>query len=261
MGLNLSQLQTVTFNKLLRACHRQVRYGFSCFAAILPNRCISCHQSVKMNKSGICQVCLKAGLYQQPICLGCGAGLQELRVYCGKCQRKEPVKIIAPCSYHFGLGEWVAAIKYQRQLAVIDALAQALYQRLMLLEQQQLISMPQVIIPVPLHPKRLRQRGFNQAWLIAKRLSELTGLPLVDDKLIRIVNTEPQARLDGQQRRENLQQAFQLDEAFDYQRIALVDDVVTTGTTVNEITQLFSMRFIQTQVWCLARAEAPGLLT
>ncbi|MGB0893059.1 MAG: ComF family protein [Parashewanella sp.] len=228
--------------------------------ASLPNRCIACHQGLSVTESGICRICLSDGLYQQSICLGCGRSMSIVQAYCGGCQADEPIKVIAPCSYHQGLGAWIAAMKYQRQLAILQPLSAALHQRVLLLIQQELITMPQAIVAVPLHSKRLRQRGFNQAWLIAQALSELTGLPLVDDKLIRTVNTQSQAGLDGKQRRDNLSQAFELEDGFPYQRIALVDDVVTTGTTVNEITRLFSKQFVHVQVWCLARAEAPNLL-
>ncbi|WP_243637398.1 ComF family protein [Parashewanella curva] len=226
----------------------------------VPNRCIACHQSVDGDGHGICSVCLQAGLYSTPVCLGCGGSMTETMAYCGQCQLLMPLKVIAPCSYHQGLGRWIAAIKYQRQCAVLEALTQALYQRIVLLAQQEMISMPQAIIPVPLHPKRQRQRGFNQAWLVAKPLSERLKLPLLDEHLIRTQATQPQAGLDGKQRRQNLHQAFSLVKAIDVQRVAIVDDVVTTGTTVTEITQLLTKQGISSQVWCLARAEAPDLL-
>ena len=128
------------------------------------------------------------------------------------------------------------------------------------LEQQGLTTLPQAIVPVPLHPNRLRQRGFNQAWLIAHELSKQLSLPLISDGLVRLQDTRPQAGLNGAQRRRNLQDAFDLNADFAYQRIALVDDVVTTGTTVAEIARLFEARYVHVQIWCLARAEAPGLL-
>lgn len=139
-------------------------------------------------------------------------------------------------------------------------LCRALVARINHLEQLGLLTLPQAIVPVPLHPKRLQQRGFNQAWLIAHELSQRLQLPLVDQGLTRRQDTRPQAGLNGAQRRRNLQDAFMLDDDFAYQRIALVDDVVTTGTTVAEIARLFEARYVHVQIWCLARAEAPGLL-
>jgi ComF family protein len=180
--------------------------------------------------------------------------------YCGQCQQRQPRKVVAPCSYHQGLGTWIGAIKYHGQLAALPVLCRALAARIVQLERQGFLTFPQVIVPVPLHPKRLQQRGFNQAWLIAHELSQLLQLPLISEGLTRRENTRPQAGLSGAQRRRNLFDAFELVDDFDYQRIALVDDVVTTGTTVAEIARLFEARYVHVQVWCLARAEAPGLL-
>jgi ComF family protein len=179
--------------------------------------------------------------------------------YCGECQRHCKLKVIAPCSYHDGLGHWVGQIKYQAQFSVIEVMVDELIRRLHHLIELGFIQMPQAIITVPLHPKRLRQRGFNQAWLIAQSLSQKLDLPLLDDVLIRQTNTSPQAGLSGKMRRKNLLDAFALTDEITLQRIAIVDDVVTTGTTVSEIARLFNKQHIETQVWCLARAEAPGL--
>lgn len=226
----------------------------------LPNRCLLCHQSIDAPHSGVCPVCLSACLYQGAICLGCGRNMSVLQAYCGQCQRTEPLHIIAPCSYHQGMGHWVAAMKYQGQFAAMSALNLALLARLRALEQAGVLRMPQVLVPVPLHPHRLQERGFNQAWVIAEELSRLAHLPLNDNALVRVRHTRPQAGLSGKLRRRNLANAFELAGEFPYQRIALVDDVVTTGTTVQEIAQLFTSRSIHVQVWCLARAEAPELL-
>lgn len=83
---------------------------------------------------------------------------------------------------------------------------------------------------------------------------------MLPDALERLSDTPPQAGLTGKQRRRNLAGAFRLSDEFDFQRVALIDDVVTTGTTAKEIAKLFEVRYIQVQVWCLARAEAPHLM-
>jgi len=236
----------------------------------LPNRCLLCQQRIVQTGyqqlfpnqvlSGVCQVCLAASLYQHEVCLGCGREIALLQTYCGQCLKHTPNLVVAPCSYHQGLGPLIAAIKYQQQCAPLKAIVQQLACRIALLIQHGIIRRPQVLIPVPLHPNRLRQRGFNQAWLIAKELSVLMAIPLNDTCLIRVVDTPPQTGLAGKKRRKNCYGAFRLLGEMPYQRVALIDDVVTTGTTVDEITQLFSSQFVHVQTWCLARAEAPGLL-
>ncbi|MCG9720292.1 ComF family protein [Shewanella sp. Isolate7] len=229
-------------------------------AASLPNRCMICHQRVVLPQRGICLTCLDAGLYSSPSCLGCGRTMSLQSAYCGTCMTTQPLKVVAPASYHQGLGETVAAIKYQGQLAGLSPIVQALVRRIHTLVAAEAISLPQVLLPVPLHPRRLRQRGFNQAYLIACELGQALSIPVLPDALVRISDTPPQAGLTGKQRRRNLAGAFSLSHGFEYQRVALVDDVVTTGTTAMEIAKLLEGRYIQVQVWCLARAEAPHLI-
>lgn len=229
-------------------------------AASLPNRCMICHQRVVLPQRGICLTCLDAGLYSSPTCLGCGRAMPHQTAYCGGCMTSQPLKVVAPASYHQGLGETVAAIKYQGQLAGLTPLVQALVRRIRLLAEAEVISLPQALLPVPLHPHRLRERGFNQAFVIAHELGRALELPVLPYALERLSDTPPQAGLTGKQRRRNLAGAFRLIDEFDYQRVALIDDVVTTGTTAKEIAKLFEARYIQVQVWCLARAEAPHLM-
>ncbi|MCL1118017.1 ComF family protein [Shewanella aestuarii] len=245
----------------------------------LPNRCLLCQQRIEQQGyqqsfpnrvlTGICQTCLVSGLYQTEVCLGCAKPLTRLQEFCGQCMASLPIKVIAPCSYHQGFGPLVSAIKYHRQMAALNVLSQQLAYRIQQLVNYGLIDLPQVIIPVPLHANRLGQRGFNQAWLIAKQLSELLDIPMDDQFIFRCQDTSPQAGLDGKQRRDNCHQAFALkaqQQYFNakgsiarYQHVALVDDVVTTGTTINEIALLLKQHQIASQAWCLARAEAPEL--
>ncbi|WP_299571281.1 ComF family protein [uncultured Shewanella sp.] len=241
----------------------------------LPNRCLLCRQDIphyrpfqnelqgfeqQKPQTGICQYCLIAGLYQHEVCLGCGKGIQILQRYCGQCQRREPIMVVAPCSYHQGLGELISAIKYRQQCAPLHALVQVLAIRVMNLVARGIIQLPQVIIPVPLHVNRLKSRGFNQAWLIANILSQQLGIKMDDALLRRHLDTKAQAGLDGKARRLNCEDAFKLTQKITFQRVALIDDVVTTGTTINEISKLFTAEYVHVQCWCLARAEAPGLL-
>lgn len=218
-----------------------------------------CHQHISSEQRGLCEVCLQASCYQTETCLGCGREMALPMAFCGQCMLSPTIKVIAPCRYHDGIGHWVGQIKYQAQFAVIDVLVEALVERLFSLELLGLVERPQVLIPVPLHRNRLRQRGFNQAWIIAKALSKRLNIPLIDDMLFRVRDTKPQAGLSGKLRRKNLQSAFELTDEFNWQRVALIDDVVTTGTTVKEIAKLFQYKHVQVQVWCLARAEAPGV--
>lgn len=228
--------------------------------ASLPNRCLMCHQHIGGSQTGLCGVCIRDVSYQNPVCLGCGRSMTLQLKYCGTCLNDRPIPVIAPASYHQGLGPVVAGIKYQGQLAALEVLCRALVARYEALYALGLVSRPEGLLPVPLHVARQRERGFNQAWLVANRLSKLLEIPLLDNLLERTTATVAQAGLDGKERRQNLKGAFCLTAPVPVSRIAIVDDVVTTGTTVEEIARILYLQAPDLQVWCLARAEAPGLL-
>lgn len=251
----MSFIKYVTCFKKYIAKYRPIDTLLSGIINSLPNRCILCHQNTNDNLRGLCSYCLAAEIYQGFHCLSCAKPIDIVDFYCGACLLGNKPIIIAPASYHSKIGPLVAALKYQRQFAPLSILIKALIDRITLLNSELEMIAPQVIIPVPMHQTRLKQRGFNQAFLIAKEIANHLALPLDSESLIRTRNTTPQASLDGNKRRKNLVDAFSLDSNFPYQRIALIDDVVTTGTTVNEISRLFEKRYIHVQVWCLARSE------
>ncbi|KFZ37551.1 competence protein ComF [Shewanella mangrovi] len=228
-------------------------------ANILPNRCLLCHQTIASPQRGVCHACLASCLYQTEICLGCGKPIYVLAEYCGHCVKHRPISVVAPASYHTMLGQLIPAIKYQAQFAALPALVEALAKRIEHLCQNELLTLPQVLIPVPLHRQRLIARGYNQAWLIADALSKRLQIPMDDQLLLRVAHTPAQAQLSGKQRRQNLADAFALRRASPYQRIALIDDVVTTGSTIDAIARVLSPSAPHIQAWCLARAEAPAL--
>lgn len=91
----------------------------------------------------------------------------------------------------------------------------------------------EVIIPIPLHRKRMEKRGYNQAEIIAQAAGKRLGVPMDTRILKRAVNTKPQKELDAKQRKENLKNAFQVKKKFCEQRILLVDDIYTTGATID----------------------------
>jgi len=110
-------------------------------------------------------------------------------------------------------------------------------------------------MPIPLHKRRLRWRGFNQAEKIAKILSDKLNIPLVNNKLIRIKYNQPQAKINSQKRKNNIIGCFQYNgESLEEKNIILVDDVVTSGSTLNECAKVLKEKGAQ-EVWgiCVAR--------
>ncbi|MBD3821975.1 MAG: ComF family protein [Thiotrichales bacterium] len=145
----------------------------------------------------------------------------------------------------------IHGLKYQGELFWVRVLAELMVQR---------ITAEQVdaLIAVPLHPNRLVERGFNQAYELAKRLSKHYGVPLIDSGVIRQVDTPHQTLLDKQQRQRNLKAAFSVDNAVlaSMQKVVLIDDVMTTGATLEQLAKMLKQAYPQLQVeaWVVAKA-------
>ncbi|HPY39359.1 MAG TPA: ComF family protein [Thiolinea sp.] len=128
-----------------------------------------------------------------------------------------------------------------------------------LLQQQlptQISELPEAILPVPLHPKRLRQRGFNQSVELVRPLAKQMGLPLLLTHIIRRRHTDEQKKLAATERQHNLEQAFQLVRPIHYKHVAIFDDVVTTGATCAQLEALLIDHGVEkVQIWCCAQTK------
>ncbi len=114
---------------------------------------------------------------------------------------------------------------------------------------------PECIVPVPLHPARLRERGYNQALELARPLARSLGIRLEKNLVQRVRQTRPQTELKLASRAANLHQAFRLKRPPNYRHIALVDDVITSGHTVNALACEFLREGVEkVEVWAIARA-------
>ncbi|HEY8118527.1 MAG TPA: phosphoribosyltransferase family protein [Methylophilaceae bacterium] len=115
-------------------------------------------------------------------------------------------------------------------------------------------TMPDIIIPMPLHRQRLQERGFNQAVEIAKVLSNRLGLTLDTKSCTRIKLAPPQVSLPLKQRVKNMRGAFNCESRMDSKRVALVDDVMTTGASLNELAKIVkSAGAVHVECWVVAR--------
>jgi ComF family protein len=143
--------------------------------------------------------------------------------------------------------------KFGRDLAAGRALA-------ILWQQEKPQALPQLILPVPLHRRRLSQRGYNQALEMAKPLARALGVPCRHDVLHRRRHTDAQTGLDAVERRRNLRAAFALrEDAVLPAHVAILDDVFTTGTTLSECARVLKRAGVErVDVWALARAPMPG---
>ena len=119
-------------------------------------------------------------------------------------------------------------------------------------------ELPDGLLPVPLHSSRQRERGYNQALELARPIAKQLQIPLFNDLATRIKPTPPQSSLSLRQRRHNLKDAFIVNYSVKNKHIAIIDDVMTSGTTVNALAhKLKQAGARRVSVWCCCRAEPP----
>ncbi len=173
---------------------------------------------------------------------------------CGVCLQNQPkfTTVISPLEYAFPVDQLVQAFKSNRQLAAGRILSHLLCAHVI----NSGITRPDVLIPVPLHHLRLFRHGFNQSWELSTYISKPLNIPLLGTVLRRSRNTTAQAGLGRKQRRKNLRNAFHWHARQQpVSHVTLIDDVMTTGTTVSECASvLLKAGATRVDVWVTARA-------
>ncbi len=215
---------------------------------------------------GLCLGCGVARDGASSFCASCRERLQLIDNPCGHCGQPNPVdgpvcpacllnpprwqKLVAPLEYRGLARDYLHRLKYADALYLGDILC-----RRCLAPLRQVSPPPQALLPVPLHRSRLHQRGYNQALEIALCWSAELGIPVERKALTRVRATPSQAGLSAAQRQTNLRGAFEYAAAKEqYRHVAIVDDIVTTGSTVDEITRVLHRAGVEdVEVWALAR--------
>lgn len=206
---------------------------------LYPRRCVSCDRAVIAAEAPLCARC--EGVFRpigQPRCLKCSKPIaDETAAYCADC-RTHPGSFrqgIAVYAYSGRIQESMMRFKYKgrQEYAAFygDAIAEALIPRMKHWR-------PELILPVPLHPSRYARRGYNQAELLAKRVGGSLDLPVRTDLLARTKKTKALKTLSASERRQALSQSFAVSPDLPSARILLIDDIYTTGSTIDAITRL-----------------------
>ena len=224
----------------------------------LSNGCLLCLAAPDEAQSNICHACLADLPWQQACCARCALPLPHASTRCGRCLATPPTfcHAVVPLLYRFPLDALIPAFKYRRHnrygLLLARLLADHLQQHLA--EPEALI--PELLLPVPMHPKRQAQRGYNQAFELTRDLAGALHLPCRADLLLRARQTAAQEGLDAAARRRNLRGAFTCPHPAQLEglHLALIDDVMTTGATLDEASRtLLAAGAASVQVWCVAR--------
>ena len=213
------------------------RAGGSVARLLFPTRCPVCDGIVADFSEKICAECApKLRLVTAPYCMKCGKKLQEEGELCGDCRTKPHVYVRGRALYEY---ESVAASIYRLKYGERREYAAYFGEELAYYLGDFIRSVhPAAVIPIPLHKKRFRKRGYNQAALLARALGRELDIPVREDVLYRIKDTTPMKRLNPKERQNNLKKAFIMRQNdVKLETVIVVDDIYTTGSTIDEATR------------------------
>lgn len=198
----------------------------SLFGQQFPPACLLCQAP----NGHLCEPCLADLPWLPEACCPVCALPTPAGTLCGHCLKEKPAfaRTQAIFSYAFPVDRLIQRLKYREHLALAPRLGAVMAQRLR-------HGQPDIWLPMPLHANRLKERGFNQAVEIARELSAQTGVPMQAAWATRVRDTPPQAGLKREARRKNLRGAFACSEKVADLHVGIVDDVMTTGSTLDAL--------------------------
>lgn len=225
------------------------------------HHCLLCDE-VADGTTPVCMACETELPWLGDHCQRCAVPLPAAGMTCGQCLMQPPAfeRVVAPWTYNFPIDSLITRFKHSAKWPyghlLGDLLAQSLQHRF-----NDDLPRPDVLVPVPMSTRRLRQRGFNQAAMLARWLSERLDVPIDERLLLRPQDTNAQQDLNAEARKRNLHHAFALasDASVKGRHLALVDDVLTTGATAQALALLLlDAGASRVDVYCLARTPKPG---
>lgn len=215
----------------------------------MPAHCILCSERGFENRD-LCRACYEELSKNTPRCGQCARDFEG--DFCPICAKKPPAfdETLAPFLHRGAIRYLIIQLKFHAHYPSARLLGNLLADYL-----QKTAQLPDCIIPVPLHKNRYRERGFNQSIEIARVLAKRLNVPLDLNSCTRSRDTVHQVGLNAVQRNENIKNAFAVSAAFQAKHVALVDDVMTTGSTVHELALALKMAGCErVQIWVCAKA-------
>ncbi len=222
---------------------------------LLPDCCILCGRAGQRGRD-LCAACACELPYLVAACRRCAIPLPQAGI-CGSCQQRPHSfdGAWAAFDYRPPVDHLIQSLKFNGKLYSARLLAELMAERVVAAE----LDMPQLVLPVPLHASRLRQRGFNQALELARPLACEFGLPLSAGLCRRLRPTVAQTGLDARARRRNLKGVFEIVSDPGVSHVAIVDDVMTTGSTAEMLAKALKYAgVVRVDIWVCARAALRG---
>ncbi len=225
----------------------------------LPSLCAICHG---WSAQRICPDCCTRFAPRLPRCRRCALQVPRGVTDCGRCLRRPPPfdSAFAAVDYAHPWAALIARLKFGEALDLAPALGSLLCSAVAAAQPP---AAPNLLLPVPLAPARLRQRGYNQSWEVARHLARHFGTTADARLLLRVRETPPQQGLAMDQRAANIRGAFAVEPVrraeLQGRAVTLVDDVMTTGETAGELARMLKAAGASTvAVWVVARTPPPG---
>jgi ComF family protein len=221
---------------------------------LMPPHCILCGAKGVENRD-LCEACYLELPKNSPRCYQCASDFTKSDSIglCSRCLTNSPAfdETLAPFVHYRAIRYFIIQLKFHRHQPSARLLGNLLADYL-----EKTAELPDCIIPVPLHKNRYRERGFNQSQEIAQILSKRLNVKLDIHSGIRHRDTAHQVGLTGSQRNENIKNAFSISPNFNAKHVAIIDDVMTTGSTVHELALALKMAGCnRVQVWVCAKAR------
>jgi ComF family protein len=220
-----------------------------------PPACVLCSSAVK--EGDVCSGCAVELPYNAAACARCALPLPSAAELCGQCLQDLPSydSAVSLFRYAYPADHLILRLKFQAQLHLARTLGELLAQHL----KREMQMMPEIIIPVPLHRTRLRERGFNQALEIARPIARSLSIPVDYKSCERVRKTSAQSLLPAAERRKNIKGAFRVTRPIAARHVAILDDVMTTGHTVQELAATLRKAGVERiDVWVVARTSLQG---
>ncbi len=233
-------------------------WALAALAATLPSQCAVCRA---WGAGRLCRRCRERFIALQPRCPSCALALVRPDAPCGDCLR-HPLpfeRCVAALDYAWPWSSVIGQLKFHDGLDLVGALSALLLQAL----RREAAPPAELLLPLPLGAQRLRERGYNQAWELARRVARPLDLAADARLLVRLFDTPRQSGLARAERSANVRGAFGIAPgragALRGRRVALVDDVMTTGATAAEAARtLLDAGAASVQLWVLARTPRPS---
>lgn len=226
---------------------------------LFPRRCPVCDKPVKPTGKLVCDFCRgKLKYVSESYCMKCGKSLQEEeREYCADCRKKKHSYIRAKSLYEYkSVSDAIYRFKYGKRREYAEFFGEEMREHF---EDIVRCWEPDALLPVPIHKSRKRERGYNQAELLANEFGRRMGIPVYNNLIVRHKKTIPQKELKGAERQNNLKKAFKIGRNdVKLSTIIIIDDIYTTGATVDSMAEMLKEMGIK-NIYVLTLAIGVGV--